>query len=286
MVSVVVPIFNAEAFLRRALNSILSQTHKDWEAILVDDGSTDGSDRIAEEYAQRDIRFKVIHKENSGQSDARNLGMQHIAGEYLLFLDADDFLHPQLMSLCLEAIQRDGSDIVCFTYDHAYRTMGLVKQFLHLDAPKPHYKFYTEPPYLVTDNIFDYATEHSNPKDIDKRWAVKHCQAWRCMYKTYAVHDIKFIPGIIYEDFPWWSEVLLHIKRCTILNLPLYFYSPNPQSDILSTSQTHKIESLRKAIEAAKNIYASAPETKRLAWERNFLTPFEEKLRKKTKNSE
>ncbi len=286
MVSVVVPIFNAEAFLRRALNSILSQTHKDWEAILVDDGSTDGSGRIAEEYAQRDIRFKVIHKENSGQSDARNLGMQHIAGEYLLFLDADDFLHPQLMSLCLEAIQRDGSDIVCFTYDHAYRTMGLVKQFLHLDAPKPHYKFYKEPPYLVTDNIFDYATEHSNPKNIDKRWAVKHCQAWRCMYKTYAVHDIKFIPGIIYEDFPWWSEVLLHIKRCTILNLPLYFYSPNPQSDILSTSQTHKIESLRKAIEAAKNIYASAPETKRLAWERNFLTPFEEKLRKKTKNSE
>ncbi len=286
MVSVVVPIFNAEAFLRRALNSILSQTHKDWEAILVDDGSTDGSGRIAEEYAQRDMRFKVIHKENSGQSDARNLGMQHIAGEYLLFLDADDFLHPQLMSLCLEAIQRDGSDIVCFTYDHAYRTMGLVKQFLHLDAPKPHYKFYKEPPYLVTDNIFDYATEHSNPKDIDKRWAVKHCQAWRCMYKTYAVHDIKFIPGIIYEDFPWWSEVLLHIKRCTILNLPLYFYSPNPQSDILSTSQTHKIESLRKAIEAAKNIYASAPEAKRLAWERNFLTPFEEKLRKKTKNSE
>ena len=286
MVSVVVPIFNAEAFLRRALNSILSQTHKDWEAILVDDGSTDGSGRIAEEYAQRDIRFKVIHKENSGQSDARNLGMQHIAGEYLLFLDADDFLHPQLMSLCLEAIQRDGSDIVCFTYDHAYRTMGLVKQFLHLDAPKPHYKFYKEPPYLVTDNIFDYATEHSNPKDIDKRWAVKHCQAWRCMYKTYAVHNIKFIPGIIYEDFPWWSEVLLHIKRCTILNLPLYFYSPNPQSDILSTSQTHKIESLRKAIEAAKNIYASAPEAKRLAWERNFLTPFEEKLRKKTKNSE
>lgn len=282
MVSVVVPIFNAEAFLRRALNSILSQTHKDWEAILVDDGNTDGSGRIAEEYAQRDMRFKVIHKENGGQSDARNLGMQHIAGEYLLFLDADDFLHPQLMSLCLEAIQRDGSDIVCFTYDHAYRTMGLVKQFLHLDAPKPHYKFYKEPPYLVTDNIFDYATEHSNPKDIDKRWAVKHCQAWRCMYKTYAVHDIKFIPGIIYEDFPWWSEVLLHIKRCTILNLPLYFYSPNPQSDILSSNETHKIESLRKAIEAAKHIYASAPEEKRLAWEKNFLFPFEEKLKKKS----
>ena len=286
MVSVIVPIYNVEPFLRRALDSILSQTHKDWEAILVDDGSTDASGRIAEEYEQCDRRFKVIHKPNGGQSDARNVGLEHISGEYLIFLDADDFLHPQLMSLCLEAMQRDGSDLVAFTYDRSYRAMALVKQFLHLDAPKPHYKFYKEPPYIVTNNIFKYATEYSKPKDIDGRWAVKHCQTWRCMYKTYAVRDIKFIPNIIYEDFPWWSEVMLHIKCCTILNLPLYFYSPNPQSDILSTDQTHKVESLRKAIEAAKNIYASAPEAKRLAWERNFLTPFEEKLRKKTKNRE
>ena len=281
MVSVIVPIYNVEQYLRRALDSILSQTHKDWEAILVDDGSTDSSGRIAEEYDVCDSRFKVVHKPNGGQSDARNVGLQHASGEFLLFLDADDFLHPQLMTLCLEAIGRDGSDIVCFTYDRNYRTLALVKQFLHLDAPKPHYEFYKQPPYIVTDNIFDYATEHSAPKDIDRRWAVKHCQAWRCMYKTYAVRDIKFPTDIIYEDFPWWSEVLLRIKRCTILNLPLYFYCPNPQSDILSASQAHKIESLRKGIEAAKKVYADAPPEKREAWERNFLMPFEEKLKQK-----
>lgn len=282
MVSVIVPIYNVEQYLRRALDSILSQTHKDWEAILVDDGSTDNSGRIAEEYAQSDNRFKVVHKPNSGQSDARNVGLEHISGEFLIFLDADDFLHPQLMTLCLEAMQRDSSDIVCFTYDRKYRMLALVKHFLHLDDPKPHYEFYKQPAYIVTDNIFDYATEHSNPKDtIDKRWAVKHCQVWRCMYKTYSVRDIKFPTGIIYEDFPWWSEVLLRIKRCTILNLPLYFYYPNQQSDILSTNQAHKIESLRKAIELAKNKYTSAPEAKRKAWERNFLAPFEEKLKKK-----
>ena len=281
MVSIIVPIYNAEAYLRRALDSILSQTHKDWEAILVDDGSTDSSGRIAEEYAQCDHRFKVIHKPNGGQSEARNVGMEHINGEFLLFLDADDFLHPQLMSLCIEAILRDGSDLVCFTYDRKYRTMGMVKQFLRLNDPKPHYEFYKQPPFIVTDNIFNYATEYSKPKDIDGRWAVKHCQAWRCMYKTYAVRDIKFIPSILYEDFPWWSEVLLRIKRCTILNLPLYFYCPNPMSDILTADQTHKIESLRKGIEAAKKVYANAPEEKRKAWECNFLAPFEEKLRKK-----
>ena len=281
MVSVVVPIYNTETYLRRALDSILSQTHKDWEAILVDDGSTDASGRIAEEYEQCDRRFRVIHKPNGGQSEARNVGLEHISGEYLLFLDADDFMHPQLMSLCLEAIQRDGSDLVAFTYDRNYRTMGMVKQFLRLDAPKPHFEFYKEPPYLVTDNIFAYATEYSKPKDIESRWAVKHCQAWRCMYKTYVVRDIKFIKSIIYEDFPWWSEVLLRIKRCTILNLPLYFYCPNPTSYILSADQSHRIESLRRGIEAAKLIYAEAPADKREAWERNFLTPFEEKLKKK-----
>ena len=83
MVSIIVPIYNVEAYLRRALDSILSQTHKEWEAILVDDGSTDGSGRIAEEYAQSDHRFRVIHKPNGGQSEARNVGMQHMRGEFL-----------------------------------------------------------------------------------------------------------------------------------------------------------------------------------------------------------
>ena len=198
MISVVVPIYNVERFLPRALDSILSQTHKDWEAILVDDGSTDTSGSIADEYARRDARFKVVHKENGGLSDARNAGMKLIRGEYLLFLDADDFLYPQLMALCLEAALRDNSDLVCFTYDRCYRTRGLVRHFLHLGDPTLHYRFYSNPPYITTDNILAYATEYSCPRDIDRRWAVKHSQVWRCMYKTYAVRDVQFIPGINY----------------------------------------------------------------------------------------
>lgn len=281
MISVIVPIYNVECYLRRALDSLLSQTHQDWEAILVDDGSTDNSGKIAEEYAQKDNRFNVIHKINGGQSEARNVGLKNISGEYILFLDSDDFLHPQLMELCMEAIRRDDSDLIAFTYDRTYRTLGIIRHFLHLGDPTPHYRLYKKTTYLVTDNIFAYTTEYSHPKDIDKRWAIKHCQAWRCMYKTQVVQGIKFIKGIIYEDFPWWSEVLLKIKRCTILNLPLYFYYPNSKSDILSAYPVYKIESLRQSIEACKRIYESAPKEKRLAWERNFLIPFEQKLRKK-----
>lgn len=283
MVSVIVAIYNVEEYLPRALDSILSQTHKDWEAILVDDGSSDGSGRIADGYALRDPRFRVVHKENGGLSDARNAGMREVRGEYLLFLDADDFLHPQLMSLCLQAALRDESDLVCFTYDRRYRTRNIVRHFLHLPDGGAHYRFYDNPPYLATDNILRYATEYTRPRGIDRRWAVKHCQVWRCMYRTRVVRDIRFIPGINYEDFPWWSEVLLHAGRSTILNLPLYFYYPNPRSYILSASDTHKAESLRQGIEAGRRLYASAPEAKRKAWERNFLAPFEQKLKKKTR---
>ena len=284
MISVIVPVYNVERYLSRALDSILAQTYHDWEAILVDDGSTDRSGSIADEYAINDNRFKVIHKDNEGASEARNTAMRHVEGEYLLYLDSDDFLHPQLMELCMQAAQRDNSDLVAFTYDRCYRTLNLIRHFLHLPESRPHYRSYKNPPYLVTDNIFEYATEHSNPKDIDSRWAVKHCQAWRCMYKTSNIRNILFVKDIIYEDFPWWSEVLLNIQRCTILNLPLYFYYPNPRSYILSKTNTHKIESLRKAIEASKLIYANVPEDKRQAWERNFMTPFVEKLIRKTKS--
>ena len=106
LISVVVPIYNVETYLPRALDSILSQTHKDWEAILVDDGSTDESGAIAENYAARDARFRVLHTPNSGVSQARNAALRIAKGKYLIFLDSDDFLHPQLMQLCLEATQR------------------------------------------------------------------------------------------------------------------------------------------------------------------------------------
>lgn len=283
LISVIVPIYNVEKYLARALDSILAQTYHDWEAILVDDGSTDKSGSIADEYAQKDGRFKVIHKENGGLSDARNAGMEHVTGEYLLFLDSDDFLHPQLMELCMQAVRRDNSDLVAFTYDRVYRTKNLILHFLHLPEANPHYRTYNNPSYLITDNIFDYATEWSHPKDIDERWAIKHCQVWRCMYKTDTIRGISFIKGINYEDFPWWSEVLLHINRCTILNLPLYFYYPNPNSYIFSADQTHKIESLRKGVEAGVKLYATAPESKRLAWERNLLEPFMHKIYEKEK---
>lgn len=280
-ISVIIPIYNVERYLRRALDSLLTQTHDSWEAILVDDGSPDACGAIANEYASKDNRFKVIHKTNGGLSDARNAGMGIASGKYLLFLDPDDFFHPQLMELCFKTAEKENSDVVVFTYHHYYRTINKVRHFLHLPDSKPSFKKYGDIKYITTDNIFDYATEYSHPKDIDRRWAVRHCQSCFKMYRTSLVKDISFVKGIYLEDFPWWSEVLLHIKRCTILNLPLYYYYPNPKSFLLSSDTRQLADNLEKSIIAAQKVYENAPIEKKALWEKRFLVPFQHYLEKK-----
>lgn len=283
IISIIVPVYNVEKYLARALESILAQTYHAWEAILVDDGSTDKSGSIADEYAQKDERFKVIHKKNGGLSDARNVGMEHVNGEYLLFLDSDDFLHPQLMELCLQAAQRDSSDLVVFTYNRSYRNINRLLHQLHLPEMKPCFKYYKNPASMVTDNIFNYITDYTRPKDIPYRWAVKHCQVCFKMYKTAIVRNICFTPNMNYEDIPWWGEVLLKIQRTTILNLPLYYYYPNQASYTLSATLEQQIFDLEKSIALAQNVFKQAPAEKRDHWERHFTTPLLQTLKKKYK---
>ena len=94
-ISIIIPIYNVEKYLRRCLESVQNQTFTDWEAICVNDGSPDNSADIVREFAARDARFKLVNKENGGLSDARNAGMAVASGEYILYLDSDDFIHPQ-----------------------------------------------------------------------------------------------------------------------------------------------------------------------------------------------
>ncbi|MFW5510256.1 MAG: glycosyltransferase family 2 protein, partial [Prevotella sp.] len=92
MISIIIPIYNVEKYLRQCLDSVVNQTYQDWEAILVDDGSSDSSPAICDEYAKKDSRFKVLHQANGGVSSARNIGLNKSHGEWLIFLDADDML--------------------------------------------------------------------------------------------------------------------------------------------------------------------------------------------------
>ena len=281
-ISVIIPVYNVEKYLRRCLDSVLNQTFSDWQAICVNDGSPDASDKILAEYAARDPRFVVVTKENGGLSDARNAGMEHATGEYIMYLDSDDFIHPQTMEIAYHMARRDKSDIVSFTYDRIYRPQLMVRHKLGLDTVgvvpgRMHKKYNVDKiKTRVTNDVYQYATEYAhnafNPK---RRWLIKHCQVWKNMYRRDLIADTPFIKGILFEDFPWWSAVMLKNPRVTITALPLYFYVPNFGGIVLSAKQLRIMQSLCTGIESAYKLYAGrANEYQMTQWSRKFLWLF------------
>ncbi len=111
LISVIVPVYNVKQYLRRCVDSILKQTYENIEIVLIDDGSTDESGAICDRYAQKDVRVKVIHKENGGLSDARNKGMQEARGEYFAFVDSDDYIAKDYMAYLFELIVENKAQI-------------------------------------------------------------------------------------------------------------------------------------------------------------------------------
>lgn len=117
LVSVIVPVYNTESFLPKAIESVLMQSYTDWELILVDDGSTDGSLAICRSYAKRDARIKVLSQDNQGVSVARNRGLDHARGTYVTFMDSDDELDADAFDACAKRAQKTGADMIVFSID-------------------------------------------------------------------------------------------------------------------------------------------------------------------------
>ena len=113
LLTVIVPVYNVELYLDRCVQSIIQQTYKNLEIILVDDGSTDGSSEMCDQWAQKDSRIQVIHKKNGGLSSARNAGLDISEGEFLSFIDSDDFIELDMYQTMMDALQNSGKDIAC-----------------------------------------------------------------------------------------------------------------------------------------------------------------------------
>lgn len=128
LISIIVPVYNTAAYLRRCLDSILSQTYGHWEAILVDDGSTDGSGAICEEYASRDSRFQVTHRPNSGVAATRNAGLDAATGEYIGFVDSDDWIEPDMFRSMVMAILSRRADIATCNVRIVYPNKTAIKK--------------------------------------------------------------------------------------------------------------------------------------------------------------
>lgn len=114
VVSVVIPVYNVEAYLDRCLNSVVNQSYRDLEIILVDDGSTDNCPALCDAWARRDSRIKVIHKENAGLGMARNTGIENAAGKYICFFDSDDYVAPQILERAVSLSEKENADITVF----------------------------------------------------------------------------------------------------------------------------------------------------------------------------
>lgn len=152
LISVIVPVYNSEKYLHRCIDSILSQTHTDFELLLINDGSTDNSGIICDEYAAKDSRIRVFHKSNGGVSSARNLGLDHAKGKYISFVDSDDETYPNYLSVLFQNINKcDLSYIGILKYDVALQKTGewthFEEQIIRIDQ--------TDEELIVKNNLLE-----------------------------------------------------------------------------------------------------------------------------------
>ncbi len=207
-VSVVIPVFNEEAFLRECLDSVLAQTHRDIEVILSDDGSSDASGAICDSYAAADSRVRVIHAPNRGQSVARNRALDAVAGEYVFFVDSDDVIHPRMVEILLEALEAHRADVAWSAYTFALDKLA--------DRPGRS---------VSVDGV--KATELF----LYQRGLFAHGVGGVLVRRT-ALGDMRFREGIRYEDLDLLPFLLVASGRVVVCEAPLYFYRPHPASII------------------------------------------------------
>lgn len=210
--SVIVPVYNVEKYLRECVDSILSQTFEDFELILVNDGSKDSSGAICDEYAAKDNRVKVIHKENGGQSTARNVGVKAATGEYAVFLDSDDMLADNHFFEDVKNKSADNTDIVVFRYCKYYedgRTDACGINLADLDS----------------SNKAEFL------KELVRRDAF-FCSCWSKCTRMSILKDnnIEFDTSLSCEDMDWYYNVVSKAENFEVIDKPYVYYRQRENS--------------------------------------------------------
>lgn len=221
-ISVIVPVYNVENYLRQCLDSIINQTLEEVEIICVNDGSTDKSPQILEEYAQKDERIKIINKENKGLGAARNTGIDHAIGEYIGFVDSDDWIDITMYEKLYKNAKSQNSDIVMCPV-HVFDESA--------NEIKHNYPYFT---LECFDEHFDNCNfNHNKTKDFLFSICVT---AWNKIYKTEFLKETnsKFPEGLIFEDNPFFFKTYLKANRVSLIRDFLYFYRINRLDSILS----------------------------------------------------
>ena len=230
--SIIVPIYNVAPYLRKCVDSLLTQDITDYEIILVDDGSTDDSGAIADEllaYPQplpkgKGVSMKIIHQENAGLSAARNTGIAVAQGDYIMFVDSDDYLQPNTLGALLAQAERDNLDVLRFRYQNVHES-GEV--FVPHEGMKTDYNNYSSEP---TDGLTFLN---------DRMWV--QCYVVQFLVRRDIVLQEQFTPGIYFEDTDWTPRMLLRTKRVASTDLVVYNYLWREGSITLSQKDIAKM---------------------------------------------
>lgn len=229
MVSVIVPIYKVEKYLRSCVDSILQQTFSDIEVILVDDGSPDGCGAICEEYVQKDKRVKVIHKENGGLSDARNVGIEVCRGNYIIFVDSDDCIHPQMVERLYNLLLKYQADMA-------------ICSFQDIDENEM-------PRYAKTDTQGEeHCFEKENIMNQLQTRNLLTVVAWNKIYKTQLFEKVRYPKGYIHED-EFVIHRLLHLCTRTVYTDEKLYYYRKRNDSIMGNISPKKIQDIFEAYE-------------------------------------
>lgn len=226
MISVIVPVYNVEKFLPRCIDSILSQTYCNLEIILVDDGSTDTSGRICDDYALKDSRVRVFHKENGGVSSARNLGIAKAVGDWIMFVDGDDWVDIDAIKYASQYF--NGSDLIRFSYKSVFSEDEQQTEDFKL-------KIYDSKESFLSDVI----TQRT------------YVAVWGTFYKRdLFTPDVQFDPLIpVGEDWIVFVKLLMLSQSFKIIDKPIYFYNQYNQNSCMSSASIKKKCTVFLAIE-------------------------------------
>lgn len=222
-VSIIVPVYNVEQYLKECIESILAQTWKNFEVILVDDGSTDSSGKICDEYSQKKEFISVIHKKNGGLSSARNAGIDVAQGDYLAFIDSDDVVHPRYLSELVAIVKKEKADLAACNF-----CVGSLCRW----------KNFSEVKYDIRCN--EDVLKKMNDNDVVVT------VAWNKLYhaKFFREYGLRYPVGKIHEDMFITPQILYYTKKMVITNEQLYFYRQRENSIMNSSFSIKQLDAL------------------------------------------
>ena len=221
LISIIIPVYNTEQYLSKCLDSVINQTYKNLEIIVIDDGSTDNSGKICDEYALKDNRIKVVHKQNAGVSSARNIGLDIARGEYIAFIDSDDYIELDMYESLLKISSENFSDVTCSGYYLVYKN-----------------KIYSKRILKEKNSI----VEISNIKAVERGFIDIGFYIGNKLFNKECFLNLYFPAGDLFEDISVISKVFIKAKKIVIYNRPLYYYN---RTNLMSvTKQPFNIKKL------------------------------------------